>query len=134
MISITTDKNQLDVPFIHAFVSNSYWGKGRTPETMQICIDHSLNFGVFIGNQQIGYARVVTDYGQFAYLMDVFIDPGYRGNGYSKRLMNFILSHETLEAVKVWRLATTDAHGLYEQFGFKPLSKPENMMELMLAQ
>ena len=101
-MTITTDKNRLNVQFINDFISNSYWGKGRTPEDMQTCIDNSLNFGVFIEDQQIGYARVVTDYVQFAYLMDVFIAPEYRGLGYSKRLMNFIMAFGALEKVKVW--------------------------------
>ena len=127
---ITYDKNKLDLEFITAFISNSYWAKDRTLKEMQTCVDNSLNFGVFLDEKQIGYARVVTDYFQFAYLMDVFIDEKYRGLGYSKKLMEHILECEPLKAVKVWRLATADAHNLYKQFGFTELSKPENMMEL----
>ena len=128
---ITSDKNRLDLEYITAFISQSYWAKDRTTEAMQTCIDHSLNFGVFLDEQQMGYARVVTDYFQFAYLMDVFIDEKHRGLGYSKILMKHILEYEPLKDVKVWRLATADAHELYRQFGFTGLSKPENMMELM---
>lgn len=128
---ITSDKNQLDLEFITAFIAQSYWAKDRTEETMQTLIDNSLNFGVFLNDKQIGFARVVTDYGQFAYLMDVFIDKEHQGKGYSKILMKHILEHESLKNVKVWRLATSDAHELYRKFGFTELSKPENMMELM---
>lgn len=128
---ITSDKNQLDLEFITAFIAQTYWAKDRTLETMQTCIDNSLNFGVFLDGKQIGYARVVTDYAQFAYLMDVFIAKEYQGKGYSKMLMKHILENELLKNVKVWRLATSDAHELYRQFGFTELSKPENMMELM---
>lgn len=128
---ITSDKNQLNVAYITAFISKTYWAKDRSRETMQTCIDNSLNFGVFLDGKQIGFARVVTDYAQFAYLLDVFIDEKHQGLGYSKRLMKHILENELLKNVKVWRLATTDAHGLYKQFGFSELSKPENMMELM---
>jgi GNAT superfamily N-acetyltransferase len=128
-IEINTDKTQLDVPFIHAFITDSYWAKGRTIETVQTCIDNSLNFGVYLNEKQIGYARVVTDYAQFAYLLDVFINESYRGKGYSKELMKYILSCDELNAISVMRLATSDAHGLYEQFGFTPLAKPENLME-----
>lgn len=128
---ITSDKNRLDLEYVTAFIAQSYWAKDRSLETMQTCIDHSLNFGVFLDEKQIGYARVVTDYAQFAYLMDVFIDKAYQGLGYSKLLMKHILENESLKNIKVWRLATTDAHGLYRQFGFTELSKPENMMELM---
>ncbi len=128
---ITSDKNRLDIEFITGFISQSYWAKDRTMAMTQKCIDHSLNFGVFLDEQQIGYARVVTDYVQFAYLMDVFIDENHRGKGYSKTLMKHILENDLLKDIKVWRLATADAHELYRQFGFTGLSKPENMMELM---
>lgn len=128
---ITSDKDKLDLEFITGFISQSYWAKGRSRETMQTCIDHSLNFGVFLDEKQIGYARVVTDYAQFAYLMDVFIDKAYQGKGYSRILMAHILETETLKAVKVWRLATSDAHGLYRKFGFTELANPEKLMELV---
>lgn len=128
---ITSDKNRLDIAYITAFISQTYWAKDRTKEMMQTCMDNSLNFGLFFDNQQIGYARVVTDYVQFAYLMDVFTDEKHRGMGYSKILIKHILECEPLKNVKVWRLATSDAHGLYRQFGFMELSKPENMMELI---
>lgn len=98
---------------------------------MKILIDNSLNFGIYIDDNQIGYARIVTDYAQFAYLMDLFISKEFQGKGYSKILMNFILNNEELQQVKVWRLATQDAHFLYEKFGFKPLKNPEKMMELI---
>lgn len=127
---ITSDKEKLNLEFITGFISQSYWAKDRSLETMQTCIDHSLNFGVFLDEKQIGYARVVTDYVQFAYLMDVFIDKTHQGKGYSKILMEHILGTASLKNIKVWRLATADAHELYRKFGFTELSKPENMMEL----
>lgn len=128
-LSITTDKDQLDLSFIHQFLTNSYWAKGRTLEELKLCIDNSLNFGVYLDGRQIGYARVVTDYFQFAYLMDVFIDEMHRGKGYSKKLLQAVLEEKPLVNMKVWRLATTDSHGLYEKFGFKPLSDPSRFME-----
>lgn len=129
-IIIKTDMKQMDLHFIHRFISNTYWAKNRSIETMQLCMENSLNFGVFINDKQIGYARVVSDLGQFAYLMDVFIDEAHRGKGYSKTLMKYILEDERFVGVKIWRLATSDAHGLYAQFGFKALAHPEKMMEL----
>lgn len=128
-IIVSSEKERLNVAFIHQFISGSYWAKGRTIDEVKICIDNSINFGIYADGEQIGYARVVTDYFQFAYLMDVFIDNGFRGKDYSKILLQHIFDHEALCKIKVWRLATTDAHGLYRQFGFTPLSKPENMME-----
>ena len=130
-VEISTDISRLDIKFINAFISNSYWARGRTLETMQTCIDNSLNFGVYLQDDQIGYARIVTDYGHFAYIMDLFIQENYRGNGYSKKLMAFILDFEKLRNIKVWRLATNDAHELYRQFGFDKIAKPENIMELV---
>lgn len=127
---IISDKDRLDIAYITDFIAQTYWAKDRTMENMLTCIENSLNFGVFLDGKQIGYARVVTDYYQFAYLMDVFIDEKYRGKGYSKMLMKHILECEPLKKIKVWRLATADAHELYRQFGFTELSKPENMMEL----
>ena len=131
-ITIHTDKEKLDIHFIHAFISTSYWAKGRTLDEVQMCIDNSLNFGVYLNGKQIGYARVVTDYIVFAYLMDVFIDKNYRNKGYSKLLMEFIFAHDLLKKVQGWKLKTTDAHFLYEKFGFKPLEQPERMMEKII--
>jgi GNAT superfamily N-acetyltransferase len=119
----------LDINLIHAFISNTYWAKGRSLEQVQTCIDNSLNFGIYLNNQQIGYARVVTDYVAFAYLLDVFIIEQYQKQGYSTQLMEFILNLPELKSIKVWRLATTDAHYLYQKFGFTALKSPEKMME-----
>ena len=130
-IVISSEKMKLNVDFIYTFISKSYWAKGRTLETMQTCIDNSLNFGVYLDDQQIGYARVATDYGQFAYIMDLFISENYRGKGYSKKLMKAIMNSEKLKTINVWRLATHDAHKLYEQFGFKAIDAPEKLMEFL---
>lgn len=127
---ITTDPSKMDVGFIHTFITNSYWASGRTKEEVQRCMEHSLNFGLFSDGKQVGYGRVVTDTVSFAYIMDVFIDPAHRGKGYSLKLMDRILNEPLLAGVKTWRLATTDAHGLYEKFGFGMLEKPGNMMEM----
>ncbi|MES2588426.1 MAG: GNAT family N-acetyltransferase [Bacteroidota bacterium] len=130
-IEINTDKNQLDINFINEFISNSYWAKGRTLQTMQTCIDNSLNFGIYLNKKQIGFARVVSDYGQFAYIMDLFIQEDYRGNSYSKMLMKYIMEYEKLKDVNIWRLVTRDAQQLYKQYGFEVIAKPENFMELI---
>ena len=130
-IVISSEKMKLNVDFIYTFISKSYWAKGRTLETMQTCIDNSLNFGVYLDDQQIGYARIATDFGQFAYIMDLFISENYRGKGYSKKLMKAIMNSEKLKTINVWRLATHDAHKLYEQFGFKVIDAPEKLMEFL---
>lgn len=128
--TISTDNKRLDLRVIHDFISNqSYWAKGRKLETVQRALDHSLNFGIYKNDQQMGFARVVTDYATFAWIADVFVLPGHRGHGVSKWLMEVILSHPELQGFRRWVLATKDAHSLYERFGFIPLHRPERWME-----
>ncbi len=126
---INTDKNQLNIQLITDFIAQTYWAKGRTLQQVQKTIANSLNFGVYQEGRQIGYARVVTDFTIIAYLMDVFIIESERGKGYSKKLMEYILNHPELKQVENWKLNTKDAHGLYQQFGFKEVSDPKKMME-----
>ena len=132
MIEISTDKSKLQIEVIHQFLTNSYWGKGRTLDEVKKTIEHCLCFGVYSENRQIGFARVVTDYTVFAYLMDVFILPEYRGKGYSKQLMENIVENPQLQSCKVWMLKTSDAHSLYKQFGYSELKYPERVMERIL--
>ncbi len=129
MIEVSTDKSRLDVPFIQNFLKDIYWAAGRTIEEVQTTIDHSFCFGIYLNGQQIGFARVITDYVVFAYLMDVFIDENHRSKGYSSILIKTMMEEPQLQQVKIWRLATSDAHFLYEKFGFKALAHPEKMME-----
>ncbi len=135
--SISTDKLKLDLSVIHNFLSHSYWSENIPFETMQKSIEGSMCFGVYDnGNQalpvgrQIGFARMVTDNATFGYLADVFIIEEYRGMGLSKWLMEFILSHPDLQGLRRILLATRDAHSLYKQFGFTPLSNPERFMHI----
>jgi GNAT superfamily N-acetyltransferase len=129
MISVSTDKNKLDIPFIQHFLKDIYWAAGRTMEEVQTSIDHSFCFGIYLDEKQIGFARVITDYVVFAYVMDVFITEEHRGKGYSSILVDAMMKEAQLKKVKIWRLATADAHFLYEKFGFRLLAKPERMME-----
>jgi len=132
MIIISTDKSKLQVDVIHSFLTQTYWAKGRTIEEVEKTIEHNLCFGVYLDSQQIGFARICTDYVVFAYLMDVFILPEYRGKGYSKKLINKINSALELKSCTVWMLKTGDAHGLYKQFGYTELKNPEKIMERLL--
>ncbi len=125
---ISTSRQKLKFYDIHRFLTNSYWSKGITIDKVKKTIDNSLCFGVYDGLKQIGFARVVTDYTLFGYLADVFIIEEYRGKGLSKWLMECIVKHPDIKELRAWMLATKDAHGLYEKFGFKPLDEPERFM------
>lgn len=126
---ITTDKERLDIATIHSFLSTSYWAAGIPIEIVKRSIEHSLNFGLFQGERQVGYARLITDYATFAYLADVFILEQYRGRGLSKWLMQVIVTHPDLQGLRRWLLFTRDAHGLYQQVGFTSLANAERAME-----
>lgn len=127
---ISTDNSKLDIEVIHSFLINqSYWAKNRSLETVKKSIENSLCFGLYFGNKQIGFGRVATDFAVFAWILDVFIIDEYRGKGLSKEIINSILKHEGLQNIQRWGLATKDAHGLYEQFGFHKCLTPEIFME-----
>ncbi|HEY6183758.1 MAG TPA: GNAT family N-acetyltransferase [Terriglobales bacterium] len=127
---ISTDKGKLDLDTIYSYLSESYWAKGIPREVVVCSVQNSLCFGIFAGAAQIGFARVITDFATYAYLADVFVLEAYRGRGLSKWLMECIVAHPQLQGLRRWTLATRDAHKLYEKFGFKPLAKPDNFMEL----
>ena len=127
--TISTDKARLDIEAIHHFLDSSYWAAGRSAETIRRSIENSMPFGVYKGNQQIGFARVITDYATFAWIADVFILEEYQGQGLGKWLMEVIIAHPELQGFRRWVLATKDAHELYRRFGFEGLKKPERWME-----
>ena len=133
MITVSKDKSKLDVPFIQNFLKDVYWAAGRTMEEVQTTIDSSFCFGIYENDNQIGFCRVITDYVVFAYVMDVFIDENHRGKGYSSTLINAMMTEPELQQVKIWRLATSDAHFLYKKFGFSALAHPEKMMEKVIS-
>jgi GNAT superfamily N-acetyltransferase len=115
---ISTDKAKLDLSVIHHYLSqDSYWAQGRSMEIVQKSIDHSLCYGLYADNQQIGFARVVSDYATFAWLADVFILESHRGLGLSKWLVECVVNHPDLHKLRNFLLATKDAHELYRRYG-----------------
>lgn len=127
----SSDLKDMDLTVIHTFISNSYWAKNIPLNIMEKAINNSLCFGVFTDSgDQVAFARMVTDYTTFAYLADVFVLQEHRGKGLSKWLMQVIIDHPNLQGLRRMALATSDAHGLYEQFGFKSLNSPKLFMEL----
>lgn len=129
---LSDDPRRLDLDAIWDFIHTAYWAKARTRAQHDRALAHSLCIGLYdevAGGQQIGFARIITDYAITAHIADVYILPAYRGRGLSKWLVQVILDHPELAMVWRFTLNTDDAHGLYAQFGFKSLSKPEAMME-----
>ena len=131
-ITVSTDKNKLDVSFIQNFLKDTYWAKDRTIEVVQISIDNSLCFGIYLNDEQIGFGSVITDLVSIAYLMDVFIIEEHRGKGYSTILINAMMTEPKLQQIKIWGLATLDAHFLYKKFGFTEVVNPEKLMERII--
>jgi N-acetylglutamate synthase-like GNAT family acetyltransferase len=131
---ISTDRSKLDLDMIHKFLTRSYWAGGIPRATVARSIENSLCFGVYDGADQIGFARVISDFATYAYIADVFVLEPYRERGLGKELMASIMAHPDLQGLRRWSLGTRDAHGLYSQFGFKPVDNPSPiMMEIVNA-
>lgn len=129
-LRITTEKSELDLRLIHRVLSEqTYWAKGIPRELVDRSIEHSLCFGGFVGPHQVAFARVISDYTTFANLVDVFVLPDHRGKGYAKALMTAVFAHPDLQGLRRFTLATSDAHGLYAQFGFTAPRRPDTLME-----
>ncbi len=133
---ITTDPGKIEAEKVHGFLSQySYWAQNRPIETIKRSMENSLNFGVFHGNELVGFARIVTDYATFAWLCDVIVIPQERGNGLGIWLVECITNFPELTSIKRLFLATKDAHGLYEKYGgFQILNHPERWMEKINSQ
>lgn len=131
-LRISTDKAELDLPLIHRFLSiQAYWSQGIPEETVARAVAGSLCFGGYVeGEGQVAFARVVSDFATFAYLADVFVVPEHRGRGYSKALVAEVMAHPQLQGLRRFMLATSDAHGLYTQYGFATPAKPQTLMEV----
>lgn len=129
--TISADKTKLNLAVIHRFLSEeAYWSKNIPINIVQRAIDNSLCFGVYQGDNQVGFARFITDSATFGYLSDVFILPEHRGKGLSKQLVAFIMAYPALQGLRRMMLFTLDAHGLYRQFGFTPIETPENLLAI----
>ena len=131
-VEISSDPTRLDIDFIHEFLRTSYWAPEIPREIVERSVRHSLCFGAYRldTGHQVGFARVVTDRATFGYVADVFVTPEHRGCGVSKRMMAAILAHPELQGLRRLMLATKDAHGLYAQFGFKPLASPADFLTI----
>jgi GNAT superfamily N-acetyltransferase len=125
---ISTDRSRLDRALVHRFLcEESYWASGRAREVVERSIETSLCFGLYLGERQVGFARVVTDNCTFAWLADVFVVREERGGGLGKRLIEAVLAHPELQDVPRWLLGTADAHSLYERYGFRSVAGEQLM-------
>jgi N-acetylglutamate synthase-like GNAT family acetyltransferase len=129
-VTVDTDPSRLDMGVIHGFLAQSYWARGIPRALVERAVRNSLCFGLYEGERQVGFARVVSDQATFAYLADVFVLESHRGRGLSKILVAAVVADPRLQGLRRWMLATRDAHGLYARFGFEPLAVPARFMEL----
>lgn len=130
-IVVTTDPSRLDLDVIHGFLATAYWSPGIPRDVVARAVRHSLCFGAFDGERQVGFARVISDRATYAYICDVFVLESHRGRGIGKRLMAAIMGHPELQGLRRWTLFTRDAHGLYRQYGFRESRFPERLMEVL---
>jgi GNAT superfamily N-acetyltransferase len=129
---ISTSRDRLDIARVHRFLSTeTYWSPGVPREVVERSIANSLPFGVYAADgEQVGFARVVTDYATFAWIADVYVEAEHRGHGLGKRLVAEILEHPELQGLRRWMLGTADAHELYRRFGFDELRDVARFMAL----
>lgn len=126
---ISTDRTRLDLDAIHTYLSEkSYWARGRSFDQISTAIENSVPFGLYHGAEQVGFARVVSDWATFAWLADVYVLPEHRGLGLGKALVTTALEHPSVRGLPRVMLATADAHGLYARHGFAPLAAVERFM------
>jgi GNAT superfamily N-acetyltransferase len=128
---LSTSRKRLNLDVVHGFLTKCYWAHGIPREVVARSIEHALCFGIYDGEgAQVGFARVISDFATIAYLGDVFVLEKHRGRELGKWLMECIVQHPALQNLRRWILTTRDAHGLYSQFGFTPVTAPERYMEL----
>ncbi len=127
----SSDKSLLQIPVIHRYLAeDAYWSEQIPLATVQTAIENSFCIGIYQGEIQVGFARIVTDYATFGYLADVFVLPEHRGIGLSKFLMECITALDWVNGLRRFSLATLDAQGLYSQFGFRSPEHPDRLLEI----
>lgn len=127
---LSTDRADVDVDAVHAFLTTSYWSPGIERERVARAVAHSLCASAFdAADRQIGFARAITDRASFAYLADVYVLPEHRGRGLARALTRALVDHPEMTTIRKWLLSTRDAHAVYAGIGFTPLASPDDVME-----
>jgi GNAT superfamily N-acetyltransferase len=130
---IDDDPGRLDVDAIHAFLSrDAYWSPGIPRDVVSRAVAGSLCFGLYRDGTQVGFARVVSDQATFAWLCDVYVLADHRGHGLGHWLVRAVLGHPGLRGLGRIMLATSDAHQVYADCGFTPLTDPERLMTILI--
>ena len=130
---VSTDKGLLNKRLIIDFLHGTHWAKNFSDERILKSIEHSFCFGLFEDREQVGFARVVTDFTYSAWIGDVFVVKEKQKQGYGKVLLNAILNHDSLKDIIKWRLSTEDAHSFYSKFGFTAVREPNRLMEKIIS-
>ncbi len=128
-ITLSDDKALLQIDRIHGWLAGSYWSPGIERARVERAIAESHSLGAYRDGEQIGFARMITDHATFAWLADVWVDEAGRGQGLGRRMTQWFLDHPDFQGIRRMGLATLDAHGVYQAVGFRPLMKPDRMME-----
>jgi GNAT superfamily N-acetyltransferase len=127
---IDDDQARLDLDVVHGFITGSYWAEGVPRDVVERSVANSLNLGLYAGDRQVGLTRVVTDRATFAWVCDVFVLPAHRGRGLAHWMIDTLRTHPDLAGIRRFMLATADAHQVYADCGFTPVSEPGSYMEI----
>lgn len=123
--------SRIDLRAVHGWLETAYWSIGTTMERVEkAALNSAMVIGAYLGDEQVAYARVVSDKISFSWICDVFVDPSHRGKGIAKSLIWFAMDHPDFKPMRRWVLVTRDAHSVYSELGFQPLENPENWMIL----
>jgi GNAT superfamily N-acetyltransferase len=128
-ISLSDDATKLQIGRIQGWLASSYWSPGIERTLVERAIAGSHCLGAYRDEQQVGFARMITDHATFAWLADVWVEESARGQGLGRRMVSWFLEHPSFAGLRRFGLVTADAHGVYADLGFHPLVRADRYME-----